>query len=236
MNVMATIVPSSGAWPYRLNADSYLRAIDAGAFGEAHVELVDGELVETAEVYLDCAVPREGGVRRYPVNADDYDRMVDAGAFGNAHVELVDGVLIEMAPAHSEHSRMHGKIVARLTMVYPEDQFEIHIDVVTLFDDSNVRAPDVAVVDRAVGNRKQLVPSDILLAVEVSNSTLREDIGRKRVDYAIAGIRHYWVVDIEGRRTHCYADPLGADFSSINVVPFGKPVAVPGTGEAIVIA
>ena len=219
-----------------MNADGYLRATDAGAFADAHVELFDGKLIDTSDCHPDGVAATREGIRPYYVTADGYVRMIDAEAFGNAHVELVDGVLIEMAPAQTEHSKMHGRVVKLLGNIYPEEQFDIYVDVVTLFDDRNVRAPDIAVVDRSIDERKQLVPADILLAVEISNSTLREDIGRKRVDYAIAGIRHYWVVDIEGHRTHCYADPLGADFAAIAVVPFGQPVAVPGSGESIVIA
>ncbi len=114
--------------------------------------------------------------------------------------------------------------------------FEIFGDIITLFDDSNVRAPDIAVVDRDIGDRKQLIPADILLAVEIAGSTLAGDLGPKRIDYASSGIRHYWVVDVEGRRIHCYADPQGVDYAAIKVVPFGEPVPVPETGEAITVS
>lgn len=109
-------------------------------------------------------------------------------------------------------------------------------DIITNFDDSNVRAPDIAAVDTDIGERQHLIPADILLAVEVAGSTLNLDLGRKRIDYASAGIRHYWVVDIEGKRTHCYADPQGSDYAAIKVAPFGEPLAVPGAQVAVTIA
>ena len=181
-------------------------------------------------------IPPFAGAKRYHVTADDYLRMIDAGAFGDAHVELVDGELIEMSPSHSEHGRLLMLLGHLLYQAYADTNFVLYGDIITLFDDSNVRAPDIAVVDKDIGARKQLVPSDILLAVEIAGSTLNVDIGRKRIDYASSGIRHYWVVDVDGRRVHCYADPQGADYAAIRVIGFGEPVPVPGAEGAIVVA
>ena len=181
------------------------------------------------------ALPTFAGEQRYRVSADDYLRMIDAGAFGDAHVELVDGELIEMSPSHSEHGRLLMLVGRLLGNAYDATDFILYGDIITLFDESNVRAPDIAVVDKDIGDRKQLLPSDILLAVEIAGSTLGTDLGRKRIDYASAGIRHYWVVDVEGKRTHCYTDPQGADYAAIKVVPFGEGMAVPGADGAIVV-
>ena len=216
----------TGCQPYRMTSDEYIRLISAGGLSEVHVELVDGDLVESHFT----------GTRLYPVSATDYLLMIDAGAFGDAHVELVDGVLIEMSPSHSEHGRLLMLLGRLLGNAYDGTDFVLYGDIITLFDDSNTRAPDIAAVDRDIGDRKQLVPADILLAVEIAGSTLGTDLGRKRIDYASAGIRHYWVVDVEGRRVHCYADPQGADYAAICVVPFGEGVAVPGTDGVIVVA
>ena len=94
--------------------------------------------------------------------------------------------------------------------------------IVKLTDDT-VRAPDIAVVDTAIEGRDFLLPQDVLLAVEVSNTTLATDLGRKRLDYAAAGIRHYWVVDLAGRVVHCHADPQDGDYAARGVIAFGDP-------------
>ena len=180
-------------------------------------------------------MPAVAEVQRYRVTANDYLCLIDGGAFGDAHVELVNGELIQMSPSHSQHGRLLMLVGHLLYQAYADTDFVLYGDIITLFDEENVRAPDIAVVDRDIGARKQLVPSDILLAVEIAGSTLHVDLGQKRIDYASSGIRHYWVIDVEGRRTHCYADPQGADYAVIAVVAFGDPVAVPGTGGAIVI-
>ena len=167
--------------------------------------------------------------RPFSLTAADYLRLIDADAFGDAHVELVDGVLIEMAPANTKHGRMMMVLARLLDNDYAGSGYELFGDIITLFDDSNVRAPDIAVVDRDIGENLTLEPEDILLAVEIAHSSLPFDLGRKRIDYASAGIRHYWVVDVEGRRVHTYADPQGSDYAAIAEFPFGEAVPVPGT-------
>ena len=172
----------------------------------------------------------------YRVTAEDYFRMIDAAIFGDAHVELVVGELLEMAPAGLEHSRQNGGIAVDLGIAYRKLNYRICIDAIVQLADETIRAPDISIVDTAPQDRDYLLPSDILLAVEVAQSTLTEDLGRKRIDYASAGIRHYWVIDVTGKRSHCFSDPQGVDYAAIKVVPFGDPIAVPGTDTTITVA
>ncbi len=176
------------------------------------------------------------GTQHYHVTADDYIRMIGAGAFGDARVELVEGELIEMAPSGMEHGRKNGDLAVDLGILYRPLGCSIYIDTIIELTEATVRAPDIAVADIDIGDRKNLLPADILLAVEIAQSTLAEDLGRKRIDYASAGIRHYWVVDIEGRRVHTYADPQGADYAAIKVFACGEVIPVPGASGTIVVA
>ena len=77
--------------------------------------------------------------------------------------------------------------------------------------------------------------SEILLMVEVSESTRERDIGMKRMKYATAGIPHYWVVDGERSVVHVHADPIEGDYADIGTVRFGHPLPVPGTDATITI-
>ena len=176
------------------------------------------------------------GTRRYRLCSEDYLRMIDTGAFGDNHVELVGGELVQMAPAGMNHGRSNVTLAVDLASIYKSLGATVVIDVVVELSDDTVRAPDISVVDRDIGDRQKLVPADVLLAVEISNTTLNEDLGRKRIDYASAGIRHYWVVDVDGRRIHTYADPQGADYAAIRVFAFGEAVPVPGADGAVTVS
>jgi Uma2 family endonuclease len=181
-------------------------------------------------------IPPFTGAQPYRMAAPDYIRLILAGGFGDAHVELVEGELVEMSPAGLEHSGRNADIVGDLVQFYKPLGYRLHIDAIVELSENTVRAPDIAVVDRNTGDRKHLLPADILLAVEISDTTLTEDLGRKRIDYAASGIRHYWVVDVEGRRIHCYENPQGVDYATIQVIAFGEPVPVPETAGTITIA
>ena len=176
------------------------------------------------------------GAAPYRVTADDYLRMVGAGVFGDAHVELVEGELVEIAPAGLEHGKKNGGIAVDLGIVYKPLGYFLCIDSIVYLTPESVRAPDICVVDTEPADRNHLLPTDILLAVEIAQSTLAEDLGRKRIDYASAGIRHYWVVDVDGHRVHTYSEPQGADYSAIKVFGFGEAIPVPATGETITVA
>jgi Uma2 family endonuclease len=176
------------------------------------------------------------GTQRYRLPAADYIRIALTCGFSDAHVELVEGELVRMAPSGMDHGRRSTEIAANLRELYRPFGYEVVTDVIVELSDDTVRAPDISVVDSDVGEREHLLAPDILLAVEIANATLHEDLGRKRIDYATAGIRNYWVVDLAGRRVHCFSDPQGADYATVGAIPFGDPLPVPGASRTITIA
>ena len=80
-----------------------------------------------------------------------------------------------------------------------------------------------------------LAAADILLVVEVAETTLARDLGHKRADYAAAGVAHYWVVDRAAGIVHVHRQPDGSAYRDIEAVRFGEPLAVPGTDATIII-
>ena len=170
------------------------------------------------------------------MSSGDYLRLIVAGGFGDAHVELVEGELVEMAPSHSEHGKLLARISFDLTALARALGLETYIDTIVRLSDTTVRSPDIALAADIAGDRRHLLPSDIVLVVEIAHATLAEDLGRKRLDYARAGIPAYWVVDVEARKTHCHSEPGAADYVVVEIVEFGMAMAVPGVDGAIAIA
>ena len=73
-------------------------------------------------------------------------------------------------------------------------------------------------------------PSDARLLVEISDTTLRMDQGRKQRAYARAGIPEYWIVNLSARRLQVYREPTEAGYQSVASYSEGEsvaPVAVP---------
>jgi Uma2 family endonuclease len=69
------------------------------------------------------------------------------------------------------------------------------------------------------------VPGErVRLVVEVSDSTLADDLGHKRALYAAASIPEYWVADLPGRAMHRYWAPAEGAYARSAVAPFGEAI------------
>jgi len=140
---------------------------------------------------------------------EDYHAMIEAGILTSEdRVELLFGQIVEMNPVGRAHSTTVKKINKFLNQRLSGDDFVIGIqDPVTLVDSSEPE-PDVYVVK---GPLEQYLdhhpgPEDILLLIEVSDSTLEKDKGAKKVNYAQAGIKEYWIIDVYARQILRYVD------------------------------
>ena len=169
-------------------------------------------------------------------SAELFSNMVERGLLDDySHIELRDGELIEMAPQSNIHSRIKTELGHALISAVRGAGLDlvVNIEVSVKLDAARVPEPDIVVcVPNAV---RVLVPVELVrLAVEVSWSTIEDDLGWKRRAYAQAGIAEYWVADLARRQVlrfaalgtgtdGGYADPL--------TVAFGEPLpslTIPG--------
>jgi Uma2 family endonuclease len=165
--------------------------------------------------------------------APEFLRMVESGAFEGMKVELIDGALERMNPPMGGHAAAQANVVFYLAqavgvaLVLGETGLVI--------DDSTVVACDAALLRQQVVEKRFLTPDDVLLVIEISQTTQSRDMGLKRMLYAQASIPTYWVIDGVRRVVHVYADPAEGDYSSVHTVRFGAPLAVPGSNAAITL-
>lgn len=161
--------------------------------------------------------------------------MVEAGAFEDWKVELVDGELDRMPLPGNEHARRQMMVVVRLSRVVSEallragTGIDLGNDTVLGCDAAILRLPVEGVDNR------MLRPDEVLLAVEIAETSRERDLGLKRMKYAAAGIAHYWVVDGERGVVHVHAEPVAGDYAEISTVRFGQPLLVPRTDATITI-
>jgi Uma2 family endonuclease len=174
--------------------------------------------------------------RPHLISADEFDVMVDAGLFQDARIELVEGELVEMSPSSNPHGMLVGRLTGRIWNAYGEEDWVHYVDTYVTLAPKTVRAPDIAVVAREDFGVKMLTGADVLLAVEVSHSTLREDLQRKRLHYATAGIRNYWVVDVDGECVHCFTEPQDGDYTVKSRHGFADAIALPGIAATLTVA
>ena len=140
---------------------------------------------------------------------DQFHRMIAADVFSDQdRVELIDGELRDMTPI----GPAHGGGVDYLTMLLAPlvaDKAIVRIQGALVLDEDTELYPDVMVLKlRDNGYRKRNpTPADVLLLIEVADSSLAGDLGAKLEQYARVGIPRYWVVDIAGRTLRDYREP-----------------------------
>jgi len=147
--------------------------------------------------------------QRHAISAQEYLRMGEAGVFApEARLELIEGEIIEMAPIGSPHAgvvktlnRLFGRTVGDSAIVSVQDPI--------IASERSVPQPDLALLKPRADSymRSHPAAADVLLVVEVADTTRAFDIGTKVPLYARSGIAEAWVVDVQERVLHVYRDP-----------------------------
>lgn len=147
-----------------------------------------------------------------PLTVGDYRAMHAAGIITDEdHLELIDGFLVEreiVKPPHIEavmQLNMLAVPAAASAGHYVFPQLPREVD-----DDLSLPQPDIAIGPRIASGER--APRDAVLVIEVADSSLRFDLGRKAQIYAKAGVPEYWVLDIGGRCLHVLTEPENGAF------------------------
>jgi Uma2 family endonuclease len=174
---------------------------------------------------------------RHKLDVDDYHRMADAGIFGeDDRIELIDGDLIDMAPIGQGHAAIVMELNEALCMACAGRAIVSPQNPVRL-DRLNEPQPDLAVLRRradfyATGERPG--PADVLLLVEVADSSLRFDQTVKLPLYARAGIAEVWIVDLKRRVLDAYRLPAGDGYAEMVTHQPGDQLALVLAPEIVV--
>jgi Uma2 family endonuclease len=161
----------------------------------------------------------------------EYDRMVAAGKFENGmnpqRVELIDGELREMSPKYPPHANAVSILIEWTVENRPKDKVRIRIQdpIVIPFRDSEPE-PDLVWADRKDYASSHPLPPEVLLLVEVAESSLDYDCGYKADLYAAAGIADYWVVNIPDSCVEVFRQPEGGKYRSHEEFKAGDEVHV----------
>ena len=142
---------------------------------------------------------------------DDYYMLAEIGVLGeNTRTELIEGEIIEMPPSSPEHSG-HVDAVTDIFHGKLQSKYRIRCQMAVRVSQITEPEPDIAVFKARADKytKSHPTPADALLVVEVSKSTLDYDLKRKAGIYAKAGIKEYWVLDLNARRLHVFTRPVG---------------------------
>ncbi len=148
------------------------------------------------------------------ITTDVYQKMIDAGIFGeDDRIELINGEIIEMSPINHNHAG-HVKRINHLFHKLPGFNFIISIQDPIKISNTSEPEPDIAILKPSPDfyTTSHPTPKDILLIIEVADSSLEYDREVKLPIYANAGIPEYWIVNLQDARIEVYKKPGKDDY------------------------
>lgn len=210
------LTPESGLVLRRWTPDEYRRMASPAVFGpDERLDLAEGEVVQ-----------RGVGVPRL-FSRQDYYHLAEHGILApDERTELIYGRIIKrMSPMGRPHSAAVGKTAVALTAAFG-DGYVVEDQVSMQLGRGLEPFPDVMVLRGTFDDYPDVpLASDVLLLVEVSDSTLRYDRGTKAAMYAADGIPDYWLVNLRARTLEVRRLPESGEYLSLDVYGEGEAVA-----------
>jgi Uma2 family endonuclease len=169
---------------------------------------------------------------RHLLTVDEFLILDEAGAFEElGRVELIDGEIFVLSPLFRPHARAQIEIMTAFANALRAGDFpaEALAPVSAKLDKHNLPEADLLVVSG--GDSPLVQREEVMIAVEVSASSLRHDLGRKASLYARMGVPEYWVLDVKGQVVIRLVEPVDGAYMQRDEFPFGATVpsaTIPG--------
>lgn len=164
----------------------------------------------------------------------EFDRMVEQGVFDDRHdvrIELIRGEIREMPAPNPDHEDTVDILNRWSVENTPSSRVTVRIqNSIGISELDSVPVPDVAWMRARNYRKRRPEPADVLLLIEVAESSLANDRGEKASLYAEAGVAEYWIVNLRDETIEIHRKPKGDRYREITTVGVGQsisPVAFP---------
>jgi Uma2 family endonuclease len=166
-----------------------------------------------------------------PLRRVEYDQLVALGVFGDERIELLDGALVTMSPIGAPH----GAVVQRLTQLlvlalHTRAGVRVQISFAAL--EYSEPEPDFVVVP--LGDYDDELPSEAYLIIEVAESSLALDRGKKLRLYASCAVPEYWVVNLPERCIEVYTGPSPGAYAHCERYEHGQAIRLSGFPDVVI--
>jgi hypothetical protein len=163
---------------------------------------------------------RNPWVARRPLTVAEYHRMGEVGILTERdRVELIEGQLIAKSPIGSEHSGTVNALSYLLVQVVGT-RGVVAVQNPVQLDDLTEPEPDFAVLKPRPDYYRRATPraDEVLLLIEVADSSLAYDRAIKRSLYARHGIPEFWIVNLRAGEVEVCRTPAGDQYASVSHV------------------
>ena len=146
----------------------------------------------------------------------DYHRMLASGILTpEDRVELLDGQIVEMVPQDPPHASRIDDGGDYLKALFA-GRAKVRVQLPITLAPGSEPEPDFAIVrdDETRYRTRHPYPEDVLLLIEVADSTFKRDRGSKSKIYARAEIPEYWIVNFKQRQVLAFQNPQDGDYQT----------------------
>jgi Uma2 family endonuclease len=174
--------------------------------------------------------------QRRKFTVDSYYKMAEHGLLGEVRqVELINGDIIDMSPINSKHARIVDLITEAL-ILHLRGEAIVRAQNPLSIGKKSEPEPDVLVA-KFEHNRygeNHPVPGDVLLLIEVADSSLSFDRSIKKELYAKAGIPEYWIINLADEQVEIFQQPQDGEYQQMAVVKKTDHFSTTIQGEEVV--
>jgi len=157
--------------------------------------------------------------------AAEYERMIEIGILSeDERIELLGGEICAMSPIGVRHAYT-VRTLTNLFVKHVGHAAIIDVQNPIRLDDDSMPLPDIAVLHPRNYSSALPTPADVLLLIEVADSSLAYDRGMKFPRYAAAGIPEAWLVDLTAEIVERHTEPRDGLYRQITIARAGDTLA-----------
>ncbi len=164
-----------------------------------------------------------------PLTSIEYYQMMESGIIREGErVELILGQIFSMAAKSTRYTVFVTRLLKELLALAEGRVIIRSQDPISLPNNSEPE-PDIVIArlrsDEYINSHPS--PADIILVMEVADSSIKFDRDIKAPLYAAAGITEYWIVNLIDNRLEIYRQPSGSIYTSIQIVTPPRSISLP---------
>ncbi len=153
--------------------------------------------------------------KRHRITVDEFHRMGEAGIFSeDERVELVEGEIIDMAPIGTRHAETVRRLIQVISSQLPSIAL-LDVQNPIYLDENNLPQPDLTLLKNQSYIDTHPSSRDVLLLIEVADTSLDYDRNVKIPLYARHKIPEVWLVNLEDRVVEVYRDAAHQEYASV---------------------
>jgi Uma2 family endonuclease len=160
---------------------------------------------------------------KHRISVKEYYRMAETGVLEpDARVELLDGEIVDMSPIGPFHGSV-SNFLTELFILASKGRWITAVPGPVRLHDHSEPQPDLMLLKRSPNyyGKRHPRPEDVYLLVEISDTSLEKDQGKKLPAYARAGIAEVWIVNLNELTIEVYRQPHFSGYASKAILQAG---------------